>query len=195
MGFPHAKQPLRLPSASGTCPPPRSDFSIRQRTKNGCSPMLHPFPKQLISFSAGNLRESLRGPQPSQLSFVSRRPACPAVPPFPEDARRGRSPFNFSSYPGDLRTPPSPLPGDARRGRSPFAFLPQAGACTPPRSDFSYPAAHKKRLKPNAPSVPETSADRKSLPLHQNPCAATPCADFDAPSRKRRLPLARFQLI
>jgi len=30
-----------------------------------------------------------------------------------------------------------PLLVDARRGRSPFAFLPQAGACTPPRSDFS----------------------------------------------------------
>ena len=90
--------------------PGMRDFSIRQRTKNGCSLTPHPFPKQLISFSAGNLRESLRGPQPSQLFFVSRRPAHPAV---------------------------SPPPGDARRGRSPFAFLPQAGACTPPRSDFS----------------------------------------------------------
>ena len=30
------------------------------------------------------------------------------------------------------------LPGDACRGRSPFIFNPQAGACTPPRSDFLY---------------------------------------------------------
>ena len=28
--------------------------------------------------------------------------------------------------------------GDAGRGRRPFRFLPQAGACTPPRSDFLF---------------------------------------------------------
>ena len=75
-------QPLRLPSAGGGVYPAEERFYHPSAHKNGCSPTLHPFPKQLISFSAGNLRESLRGPQPSQLSFVSRRPA-----------RRGRAIF------------------------------------------------------------------------------------------------------
>ena len=101
-------QPLRLPSAGGGVYPAEERFPIRQRTKNGCSPMLHPSPKQLISFSAGNLRESLRGPQPSQLP----------------------------SYPGDLRAPPSPLPGDARRGRSPFAFPSAGGDVYPAEERF-----------------------------------------------------------
>ena len=110
------------------------DFSIRQRIKNGCSPMLHPSPKQLISFSAGN-----------------------------------------------LRAPPSPLPRGCAKGPQPLRLPSAGGGVYPAEERFFHPSAHKKRMKPNAPSVPETSADGKSLPLHQNPCAATPCTDFDAP--------------
>ena len=119
--------------------------------------MLHPFPKHLISFSAGNLRESLRGPQPSQLSFVSRQPARPAVPPFPGDARRGRSPFNFSSYPGDLRAPPFPPPRGCAKGPQPLRLTFRRRGRVPRRGAIFYPSAHKKRMKPNAPSVPETA--------------------------------------
>ena len=166
------RSPFAFPSAGGGVYPAEERFPIRQRTKNGCSPVLHPFPKQLISFSAGNLRESLRGPQPFQLFFISRRPAHPAAPPFPgmrdfsirQRTKNGCSPmlhpspkqlisFSARNLWESLRVPQpfqlsfvsrrpahpavSPPPGDARRGRSPFAFLPQAGACTPPRSDFS----------------------------------------------------------
>ena len=150
------RSPFAFLPQAGACTPPRSDFSIRQRTKNGCSPMLHPSPKQLISFSAGNLRESLRGPQPSQLFFVSRRPARPAVP-LPGDARRGRSPFAFLRIPATCAPRRSLFPRDARRGRSPFAFPSAGGGVYPAEERFFHPSAHKKRMKPNAPSVPETT--------------------------------------
>ena len=91
--------------------------------------MLHPFPKQLISFSAGNLRESLRGPQPFQLSFVSRRPARPAVPPS-----RG-----------------------CAKGPQPLCLPSAGGGVYPAEERFFHPAAHKKQMKPHAPSVPETA--------------------------------------
>ena len=119
------RSPFAFLPQAGACTPPRNDFSIRQRTKNGCSPMLHPSPKQLISFSAGNLRESLRGPQPFQLSFVSRRPAHPAVP--------------------------------RAKGLQPLRLPSAGGGVYPAEERFFYPSAHKKRMKPNAPSVPETA--------------------------------------
>ena len=112
------RSPFAFLPQAGACTPPRSDFSIRQRTKNGRSPMLHPFPKQLISFSAGNLRESLRGPQPFQLSFVSRRPARPAVPPS-----RG-----------------------CAKGPQPLRLPSAGGGMYPAEERFPYPSAHKKRM-------------------------------------------------
>ena len=208
--------------------------------------MLHPSPKQLISFSARNLRESLRGPQPFQLFFVSRRPARPAVPPprgcakgpqplrlpsagggvypaeerffypaahkkrkkphapsvpetayllFSRESLRGPQPFQLSFVSRRPARPAVPPSRGCAKGPQPLRLPSAGGGVYPAEERFFHPSAHKKRMKPNAPSVPETSADGKSLPLHQNPCAATPCADFDAPSRKRRLPLARFQLI
>ena len=91
--------------------------------------MLHPSPKQLISFSAGNLRESLSGPQPFQLFFVSRRLAHPAVPP-PRGCAKGPQPLRLPSAGGGM------YPAEER---------------------FFHPSAHKKRMKPHAPSVPETA--------------------------------------
>ena len=118
--------------------------------------MLHPSPKQLISFSARNLRESLRGPQPSQLFFVSRRPARPAVPPSP-GMREGAA---------------APSTSFRRRGR-----VPRRGAifCLSGRNDL--PSS-------SLPSVPKTSAEGKSLLIHKSPCSAMPSTDFYA-SRQR----------
>ena len=137
MGFPHAKQPSRLPSAGGGVSPAEERFFHPSAHKKRMKPHAPSVPETAyLLFSREPPGEFERA---AALSTFLRIPAtcAPRRPPLPGDARRGRSPFNFSSYPGDLRTPPSPLPGDARRGRSPFAFLPQAGACTPPRSDFS----------------------------------------------------------
>ena len=81
-----------------------------------------------------------------------------AAVPLPPGCRKGPPPLPLSSagggvYPARrqfvprLRSIPSALPiyrrrfsssGDAGRGRRPFRSLPQAGACTPPRSDFLF---------------------------------------------------------
>ena len=81
--------------------------------------MLHPSPKQLISFSAGNLRESLRGPQPFQLSFVSRRPVHPAVPPS-RGCAKGPQPLRLPSAGGGV------YPAEER-----FSVCQDAATCCP----------------------------------------------------------------
>ena len=144
-------QPLRLPSAGGGVYPAEERFYHPSAHKNGCSPTLHPFPKQLISFSAGNLRESLRGPQPSQLSFVSRRPARPAFPPSPgmrdfsirQRTKNGCSPmphpfpkqlisFSAGNLRESLRGPqPFQLSFVSRRPAHPAAPLPRGCAKGP----------------------------------------------------------------
>ena len=101
-----------------------------------CAPRRPPFP-----------RDARRGRSP--FAFLRIPATCaPRRFPLPGDARRGRSPFNFPSYPGDLRAPPSPFPGMREGAAAPSPFLPQAGACTPPRSDFLSVSAQKTDVAP-----------------------------------------------
>ena len=129
--------PLPLSSAGGGVYPVRSDF-LFVRTQ-----------RLAVLFS------SIRSENPCRRKIVSDLP-----PPFLSlrGCRKGPPPLPLSSagggvYPARrqfvsrLRSMPSALPiyrrrssssGDAGRGRRPFRFLPQAGACTPPRSDFLF---------------------------------------------------------
>ena len=99
----------------------------------------------------------MRGPQPFQLSFVSRRLARPAVLPYPGDARRGRSPFAFLRIPATCAPRRFPLPRGCAKGPQPLRLPSAGGGVYPAEERFFHPAAHKKRMKPNAPSVPENT--------------------------------------
>ena len=126
-------RPFRFLSLAGACTPPRSDF-LFVRTQ-----------RLAVLFS------SIRSENLYRFRFI-------AAVPLPPGCRKGPPPLPLSSAGGGvyptrkqfvprLRSMPSALPiyrrrssssGDAGRGRRPFRFLPQAGACTPPRSDFLF---------------------------------------------------------
>ena len=172
-------------------------------------------------------------------------------PPLPLSSAGGGVYPTRKQFVPRLRSMPSALPiprrrssssGDAGRGRRPFRSLPQAGAYTPPRSDFLFvrtqrlavlfhfirsenlyrfrfiaavslplrmpegavaPSAFFRRrgrvprrgaifcssgrndlLSSSISSVPKTSAEGKSLPIHKSSCSAMPSTNFYA-SRQR----------
>ena len=195
MGFPHAKQPSRA------LPKPLLFFDpLSSKSPWGCAK--GPQPLRLPSAGGGVYPAEERFFHPSAHK-KRMKPHAPSVPETayllfsrepPGEFERAAALSTFLRIPATCAPRRPPFPGMREGAAAPSPSFRRRGR-VPRRGAISYPSAHKKRMKPNAPSVPETSADGKSLPLHQNPCAATPCADFDAPSRKRRLPLARFQLI
>ena len=138
-------------------------------------------------------------------SAVNANSASDSPPPFLflRDAGRGRRPFrslpqagartplgnNFSPVCGQCRqrfrfiaAVPLP-PGMPEGAAAPSAFfrrrgrVPRRGAifCLSGRSDL---------LSSSISSVPKTSAEGKSLPIHKSPCSAMPSTDFYA-SRQR----------
>ena len=109
MGFPHAKQPLRLPSAGGGVSPAEERF-------------FHP--------SAHKKRMKPHAPSVPETAYLlfSREP--------PREFERAAALSTFLRIPATCAPRRPPFPGDAR---------------------FFHPSAHKKRMKPHAPSVPETA--------------------------------------
>ena len=98
-----------------------------------CAPRRPPLPGDARFFhpSAHKKRMKPNAPSVPETAYLlfSREP--------PGEFERAAALSTFLRIPATCAPRRPPSPGDARRGRSPFAFLPQAGACTPPRSDFS----------------------------------------------------------
>ena len=118
-----------------------------------CAPRSPPFPGMREGAAALSPSFRRRGMSPAEERFFHpsahnkrMKPHAPSVPETayllfsrkpPGEFERAAALSTFLRIPATCAPRRPPLPGDARRGRSPFAFLPQAGACTPPRSDFS----------------------------------------------------------
>ena len=162
------RHPFRFLSLAGACTPPRKQFVSRLRSMPSALPIhrrrssssrdagrgRRPFrflPQAGACTPLGNNLSPVCGQCRQRFRFTA---AVPLPPGMPEGAA-APSPFfrRWGVYPvrkqfvSRLRSMPSALPirrrcpsssGDAGRGRRPFRSLPQAGACTPPRSDFLF---------------------------------------------------------